>query len=538
MTKLYTPPFSQAIISAKKQRRARPWVSMGLICDAFKFQFLARIIVLQSILLGALLFVISGCTSTTYVSSIDPPVQALEKAVEERSEDALFVKNTLIPQEWWLLFGDVQLNAFIQKALENNPILQKAKMQILAAAYNAASVESVLYPYLSWGANVSRQKLSETGVIPFNSGPSSSGAPSTDVPVTAGRESRMSEYFSVYETEINLKYSFDFWGKNRNIFRAALGAVQANVAEEAFARLQLAFLVADVYYKLQMNYKREELAKSLLDNRQRYFELVQRRVRANIDNDLSLQNAESNLFDTQESLLLIQGDIEVNRYQLMAHMAGNFDEEIGPLAIAQKPLPRVPLPENLPLHLISRRPDITAQLWLIESAGRQIDVAKAGFYPDFNLSALFGFQAIRFTELFKWPSSYFNIAPAVSLPIFDGGRLIANLRASEINYDLAILTYNDLVLNAAKEVLESLAILRNTWERLKAFERKFDSQSELHRLTSLRVSHSLNTSLDALSSQANRLIAQDQTVVAQGKTIHAILELIRALGGGYDNCEE
>jgi outer membrane protein TolC len=219
----------------------------------------------------------------------------------------------------------------------------------------------------------------------------------------------------------------------------------------------------------------------------------------------------------------------------MAYMAGNFDETIQ--QISQQPLPKIPLPQDLPLHLISKRPDITAQLWLIESAGRQIEVAKAGFYPDFNLTAFFGFQTIHFAELFKWPSTFFNVNPAVSLPIFDGGRLIANLHSSEINYAIAILDYNNLIINTTKEVLDAISIVRNTHQRLSEYERKFAYQSEMYRLTNLRISHSLDNSLNGLVSEENMLVSQDQEVIALERTIQAILRLIKSIGGGYESCE-
>ena len=111
------------------------------------------------------------------------------------------------------------------------------------------------------------------------------------------------------------------------------------------------------------------------------------------------------------------------------------------------------MPHNLPLHLISQRADIAAQIKLIQSAGDLIKVAEAGFYPDFNLNAFFGFQTIHFAQLFKWDSTFFNVDPAMTLPIFDGGRLIADLRKSEIDYNGAILQYNQLVIDAASEVL-------------------------------------------------------------------------------------
>lgn len=500
--------------------------------DTYKFS----ITFFPFLLFTAFCLILSGCTSATHVAPYDVPSQTLENAIQEANNDPLF-ENDLIPQEWWLLFDDDQLTEFIQTSFARNPTLQQAKSQILAAAYTADYVHSSLFPFLGWGADVSRQKLSKTGVIPFETGPPGSGTPIIDVPVMPGSTGGIPVYFTLYETELNLTYNFDFWDKNRNAFRAALGRMRANIAEEAFAKLLLGIAVAQVYYDLQTKYKRQEILRALVENRLHYLNLVQKRIHGNLDNEIAFQNAESNLSDARDSLLQVQGDIAVSEYQLKAYLAGNFLEEIMQINITQKPLPRVPLPEDLPLHLISQRPDIIAQLWLIESAGRQIEVAKAGFYPDFNLAALFGFQTIHFGELFKWPSRYFNVDPAVTLPIFDGGKLLANLHESEINYDLAILEYNDLVINAAKEVLDGIAVLRNTWQRLQENANKLEHQTKSYQLTNLRVSHSLNNILDQLNSEEIMLMSQDQEVVALGRMIQAILGLIKALGGGYDTCE-
>jgi|GEM_PF-483996 len=489
------------------------------------------------IFVGSLLFILSSCFHSKPVSPLDLPSEVLENAVQDASTDPLFQPNTPLPHNWWFLFNDLQLNTCIETTFARSPTLQAARAKIFAAVFAAKDVKASLYPYLSWGADVSRQKLSKTGIIPFSSQPSGSGTPVVNVPVNPGGSGEIPEFFTQYETELNLKYSFDFWDKNRNTFRAALGQVQANIAEEAFTRLQLGIAVAQAYYDLQMNGTRKEIAKALVNNRLRYFGLVQKRVSANLENELSSQRAEIDLNNAQERLLQIQSDIAINEYQLKAYMAGSFDEEINALDITRQPLPRVPLPPDLPLHLIAQRPDIVAQLWLIQSAGREIEVAKAGFYPDFNLAALFGFQTIHLADLLRWPNSNnFIVNPAVSLPLFDGGRLAADLRASEIHYDLAMLEYNDLVMNATKEVLDAIVILRLSWRRLNASEKGLEHQQALYRLTSLRASHSLDNTLDELASEENLLIAQDQEVVALGRTIQAILGLIKALGGGYDPC--
>ena len=162
--------------------------------------------------------------------------------------------------------------------------------------------------------------------------------------------------------------------------------------------------------------------------------------------------------------------------------------------------------------------------------------------PDFililSITALFGYQTIHPRKLFKWPSSYFSADPSVLLPVFDGGRLSANLRASEVNYDLAIYEYNRMILNAVKEVLDGIAVLRNTDLQLGEFKKiTAQNQSNLQ-LTLLRSRNNLSSDLELLNSEFEVLKARDQEVIALGSTIQSIISLIKALGVGYDACYE
>lgn len=477
---------------------------------------------MTQLLLSLLLLLAAGCTSGPRAHPIAPPKEVLDNAANT------FARGD-VPCNWWTLFQDPQLELLIQTAFERNPTLQAAKANILLAAANANRIRAALFPNLYWGSDVSYQKLSQTGLIPFNlnTPPTSSNTP---LPLTAGVNG-IPVYFTQTETEFTLTYTFDVWGKNRNALKAARGEMFAAMADEAFSRLELGIAVARVYYQLQIDYEREEIAKAFLENQAEYQKLIEMRKRGNLDNDLSWNVSKVNVANASQSLLQIQADIAVKEHQLKSYLAGNFNECIA--EIAKMPCPKIPLPCDLPLHLIANRPDIASQLWIIESAGRWIEVAKAEFYPDFNLAALFGLQTIHLGDLFKWPSSYWNVNPAVSLPIFEGGRLRANLRASEVNYDLAIFNYNALVLQAARETLDALSLMSNYDEQLQEAASRLENQKKLVELMKMRVVNHLNSNLDFLNSEQNMLLAKDQEAVIIGNTIQAALSLIKALGGGY-----
>ncbi len=497
----------------------------------------------------------TSCTYDKRAEAINAPQNAFEKAIVENYGDDLFDKTAYLPIDWWNLFKDDQLSTFIETTLRRNPTLKQAQANILVANANANRLRAALFPNIFFGADVAREKLSETALIPFNQTTggttptnSASGAavnatggsvpvlPLGNQLIASGGSLGIPAYFTQYETETVLTYDFDIWKKNRNTYRAALSEYYANKADEAFTRLRLAISVAQVYYQLQVDYKRAEIANKLIENQDRYSALIEKRKQGHLESVQLVYNSIINVVSARQRLLQIQADMAVKEILLKSYLAGQFDETVSEIEITKAPLPKIPLPENLPLHLLAHRPDIIAQLWLIESAGKQIEVAKAGFYPDFDITALFGFQTLHLHKLFEWKSSFYNIDPAISLPIFDGGRLSANLKASEINYDLAIYRYNGLIIEAVKEILDAIVVLRNSDLQLKETENKVNQQESILEITELRIKNNISSELDFLISQEAALTAQDIEIVALGDKIQALLTLIKALGGGYENC--
>lgn len=460
------------------------------------------------------------------------PTDALEDAITDANRSPLINTQECLPERWWLIFNDPQLSEFIEITLCRNPTVEIAYANILKAIYISQQVRAALLPNIIWGGDVSRQKFSETGLIPFNTNPGPGFTPFAAPP-----NSGIPVYFTQYETELIGTFDFDIWQKNRNHWIAALDQVQARIADEAFIRLQMAINVARVYFKLQVDYKRQKIVQALVENRKELLSYIERRIKANLDNALSINYSLANLVSSEEALLRIQADIVANENQLRAFLAGDFDELICNTAILESALPKVALPCDLPLHLIARRPDIISNLWLIESEDREIEVAKAEFYPDFNITALLGLQTIHLPKLFEGKSSFYNVDPAFSLPLFDGGRLCANLQESEIDYDLAVYRYNESVINAVKEVLDAIALLQNADKQLQQFKQATQVQENLFQLTQMRMQGHLSSKYESLISQGNLYVALDQEIVTLGQTIQRMLDLIKAIGGGYGECE-
>ena len=150
-------------------------------------------------------------------------------------------------------------------------------------------------------------------------------------------------------------------------------------ADALFAELELSIAFAKLYYQLQVNYKRRKIAEALVDNQNKSLKLTLQRQTNDLDNQLIVQSAEINVTSAKQALLQIEAEIAIDEHQLKAYLARHFDEMILDIHVEEIALPEVPLPRNLPLHLLAYRPDITAKLWLIESQAGKLKLLKLDF---------------------------------------------------------------------------------------------------------------------------------------------------------------
>lgn len=208
----------------------------------------------------------------------------MDREADIASQGPLIDRGAFLPEAWWSISNDDQLNWFVIKALKNNPTLFSAREKVERAAALANLTRSSLFPDVNWGADVSRQKLSETGLIPFDLMDQFFAA-NTPMPATGGALG-IPTYFSQYETEFTLRYDFDLWGKGRKAWIAALGEVNARIADEAEVRLLLSLSVANTYFQLQVAYKREEIAKRMVEIQEESFALLIKRQKNNLESNL------------------------------------------------------------------------------------------------------------------------------------------------------------------------------------------------------------------------------------------------------------
>ena len=242
--------------------------------------------------------------------------------------------------------------------------------------------------------------------------------------------------------------------------RSGGGLERAAQADKDAARVMLASNVARTYVQLGRLFEQREVAARSLQQRDEILSLIKQRVQGGLDTNVELRQGEGALPETRQQIEQLDEQIALTRHALAALTAqapNALDGLIVPLSTVQA----VPLPAAVPADLLGRRADITAARWRIEAATSDMKSAKAQFYPNINLTAFVGLASIGLNQLIKAGSEQYGAGPAIRLPIFDSGRLRANLRGKTADLDAAIESYNGAVLDAVHDVADQISSLRS-----------------------------------------------------------------------------
>lgn len=415
-------------------------------------------------------------------------------------------------QEWWREFGDPQLDALIDTALRDQPSLRVAEARVRAAESIALIAGAAESPQVNASARSTRQRFSEHGTV---------------APPIAGT------WQTINDVTVGAGWELDFWGKNRAAVDAALDRQHAAEVGVQAARLMLTTAIARTYLRLDDAYAQRDLAEQTLAQRDQIFALTRKRVAAELDSQLELTQAEAALPATRERIASIDESITLLDNQLAALEGHGPDSGLGMRRPHLAAVGPVAVPSRLPIDLIGRRPDVVAERWRVEAASKDIAVARAQFYPDISLNAFVGLQRLGFDNFLDTGSRVLGIGPAISLPLFDGGRLRGNLGVHQADYDAALESYNTTVIDAVHDVVDQLvsldALARQGREQAQALalsEHAYDLAQQRYRA-------GLASYLQVLSAETQVLAQRQQSLRLQTRERELHLSLIRALGGGY-----
>lgn len=414
---------------------------------------------------------------------------------------------------WWTAYGDAQLNGLMSEALAGSPTLAAAEARVRKAQALAATAHARNLPNVSANASVEDMKQS------YNF-----GIPPQFVPQGYNAYGRLA---------LDFNWELDFWGKNRAAVAAAVSDRRAAEADAAEARLMLSTNVAAAYADLARLYAERDVAERAMAVQSETSKLVSDRVANGLDTLAEQRQAEAEPLQAKADLAAIDEQIALTRNTLAALAGAGPDRGLSlgrPSAAALKPLG---VPAELAASLVGRRPDVTAARWRAEAAASRIHEARAAFFPDINLAAFIGTQALHMDKVFASGSDIGSVGPAVSLPIFEGGRLRAGLNGAEADRDAAVASYDAAVTEAFRQVADVVASSRALQSQITDSRAALAASEDAFRIATLRYKGGLATYPTVLLAEQGVLRRRRTVADLDARALALDVQLVRALGGGY-----
>lgn len=454
--------------------------------------------------------VLSGCASTRGLQPALAPDDADTLAVSRSFDGAKLSSAAWPTQDWWHDWGDPQLDALIAEALAGTPSLDAADARVRKAAAQAGLADDARKPHFTANAQYSGAYLPET-LLPAPYG---------------------GDYKGIELATLNFSYAPDLWGGKRARWEAAVGSLRATEVDARQARLLLAANIARAYLDLAQAHEARQVTTTETTRSQRLLALATQRVRAGLDNQSQMRQAESAVASAAQQGEAAQQRIELLRNAIAALLGQGPDRGLRIEAPALLATGKPALPSTLPSELLGHRPDVVAARWRVEAAANGIDAGKAAFYPSLDLTAMVGLAAGRLSDLFTRDAATALGGPALSLPIFDGPRLREQLAGSDADYDLAVAQYDQTLVSAVREVADALQSARTLDKQIASVAQARDAAHKAWSLADSRYRAGLGTQLDVLAAQRPLLQLDQLSTALQVQRRISAVDLAVALGGG------
>ncbi|RQS62575.1 MarR family transcriptional regulator [Burkholderia sp. Bp8963] len=414
--------------------------------------------------------------------------------------------------DWVDQFGDAQLKALVAEALNGNPSVAQARARVAAAQAYGESAKAGTMPRVDASYSLTREQYSGNALAPKPIGGS---------------------WQTENEALLTASFDLDIWGKKRETWKASVSQVQASEADAQAVRLTLTTAVARSYNELAHLYALRDIAEQEVSQRGQIERIAAGRVATGLDTEVEHEIAQSGLATSRAALNALDGSILTTRYQLAALLGAGPDRGLAIRRPALSAGDEVRLPDDLPADLVSRRPDIVAARWRVDAITHQVKEAKAEFYPDINLAAAIGLDAFGFGRFLTAGSRMASAGPALHLPVFDAGQLRAQLKGRYADFDYAVASYNQTLIDALSSVATSLSQIRSTDAQLVDAEAARQAAHDADRLALTQYRAGLTNQLTVLNADTNALAADQAVTNLRMARRDRQIALASALGGGY-----
>jgi NodT family efflux transporter outer membrane factor (OMF) lipoprotein len=444
------------------------------------------------------------------------------------SDDAIHGK-------WWEMFNDPQLNALEDQVNVSNQNIAAAFAAFQQSRALVRQAQSQYFPTLTTGPSITRSRtpasFARTGAG-ATTGTTGTGAGIGTGTTGTSAATPAALIGNEFIFPFDASWTPDLWGKVRNTVRSNKAAAQASAAELENTRLTAQAQVAVDYYELRAQDSLQQILDATVAADTDSLKLTQALFETGIDNDEAVAQADVQLKSAQAqatNLGIARAQFEHAIALLVGKPASSFKMPVEPLKI-QPP----PVPVGLPSQLLERRPDVAQDERLMAQANAQIGIAKAAYFPSLTLSASAGFESSMLSNWLEWPSRFWSVGPALAETLFDAGLRRATVAQFQANYDQTVATYRQTVLTAFQQVEDNLASLRILSQEIAQQDAAVAAAQRLLDIATDRYKLGLDPYLDVITAQTTLLSNQQTAVQLRLQQLMASVQLIEALGGGWD----
>ncbi|HQT82036.1 MAG: hypothetical protein B7Z60_07230 [Ferrovum sp. 37-45-19] len=418
-----------------------------------------------------------------------------------------------IPSNWWQLFHDKTLDELETQVEHSNQSLLQQFAALRQARALVTADTAPLFPSFTLNETTNRNRFS-SGAFSFGPG----------------------RIFDSHSLNMQSSWELDIWGGIRRQIEADVASMQSSASQVAATRLSLQSQLAADYFQLRADDTEESLLQDTITVYEQYIELTKNRFDEGVAAQTDLIQAQTQLKTAQTQMI----DLGVQRSQLEHAIAVLVGRAPSELKINKVNLTdfNLTIPVTVPSVLLERRPDVSVAERSAAAASAKIGVAKAAFFPTFNLTSNIGYQSNIYNNLIG-PANYgWGISPSVSLPIFDGGQRLGGYREAVAQYDQAVANYRQVVLTAFQNVEDNLSATAILTREISVQNEAVElSKKNLELTRSQYIAGTVNY-LNVITAQATLLTSQINAIQIKSRQFVAGVQLVVALGGGWDKSQE
>jgi NodT family efflux transporter outer membrane factor (OMF) lipoprotein len=424
-------------------------------------------------------------------------------------------QDAMLHGKWWEIFNDPELNGYEDQLEINNQNIKQFFENLMAARAQIREARAQYWPTVTTGPSWNRSKTSG------NLGRSSTA--------NAGSTA------STWSFPLDVSWTPDFFGKIRNEVREAQTAAQVSAADLENERLIEQATLAETFFELRGQDSLQKTLDDTVEADKKDLELTKSLYDTGIDDYLAVAAAQSTLKSAESAALnvgVLRAQYEHAIATLLGKTASDFSIPVKPLLMTPPPIPT-----GIPSQLLERRPDVAAAERTVAEANATIGIGYGAFFPSVTLTASGGFEASTLEHAFDWPSRFWSIGPSVSQLIFDGGLYRATLQQYTATYNADVAIYRQTALTAFQQVEDYLAATRILSQQVLRQREAVDAAQTTLDLEMGRFQSGIDPYINVTTAQVTLLSDQESLVSIQIQEAVASIELIQALGGGWDRSQ-